>query len=59
VIGRLRGTPAGRSADGLLLDVNGVGYLVAATPGVLQRAESGGEVTVDTFLHVRKDTLQL
>ncbi len=59
MIARLRGTPAGRSADGLLLDVNGVGYLVAATPGVLRRAEGGGEVTVETFLHVREDTLQL
>ena len=59
VIARLRGMPAGRSADGLLLDVNGVGYLVAATPGVLRRAEGGGEVTVETFLHVREDALQL
>ena len=59
MIARLRGTPAGRSADGLLLDVNGVGYLVAATPGVMRRAEGGGEITVDTFLHVREDALQL
>ncbi len=59
MIARLRGTPAGRSADGLLLDVNGVGYLVAATPGVMRRAEGGGEITVETFLHVREDTLQL
>ena len=59
MIARLRGTPAGRSADGLLLDVNGVGYLVAATPSVLRRAESGGEVTVETYLHVREDALQL
>jgi Holliday junction DNA helicase RuvA len=59
VIARLRGTPAGRSADGLLLDVNGVGYLVAATPSVLRRAEGGGEVTVETYLHVREDALQL
>lgn len=59
MIARLRGTPAGRSADGLLLDVNGVGYLVAATPGVMRRAEGGGEVIVETFLHVREDTLQL
>jgi Holliday junction DNA helicase RuvA len=59
VIARLRGTPAGRSADGLLLDVNGVGYLVAATPGVMRRAEGGGEITVETFLHVREDALQL
>lgn len=59
MIARLRGTPAGRSADGLLLDVNGVGYLVAATPGVLRRAEGGAEITVETFLHVREDALQL
>ena len=59
MIARLRGTPAGRSADGLLLDVNGVGYLVAATPGVMRRAEGGGEITVETFLHVREDALQL
>src|SRR6187401_3291823 len=59
VIARLRGTPAGRSADGLVLDVNGVGYLIAATPGVLSRAEGGGEISVETFLHVREDALQL
>lgn len=59
MIARLRGTPAGRSADGLLLDVNGVGYLVAATPGVMRRAEGGAEISVETFLHVREDALQL
>ncbi len=42
-----------------MLDVNGVGYLVAATPSVLRRAEGGGEVTVETYLHVREDALQL
>ena len=41
MIARLRGTPAGRSAEGLLLDVNGVGYLVAATPGVLSGPTAG------------------
>lgn len=59
MIARLRGTPAGRSADGLVLDVGGVGYLVAATPAVLRQAESGGEVVVETYLHVREDTMQL
>ena len=59
MIARLRGTPAGRSPDGLVLDVNGVGYLVAATPGVLRRADGGGEVTIETFLHVREVALQL
>ena len=59
MIARLRGRPMGRSADGLVLDVNGVGYLVAATPSVLRRAAPGGEVTVETYLHVREDALQL
>jgi Holliday junction DNA helicase RuvA len=59
MISRLRGAPAGRTADGLVLDVGGVGYLIAATPGVLRRAEGAREVTVETYLHVREDTLQL
>jgi Holliday junction DNA helicase RuvA len=59
MISRLRGTPASRTPDGLVLDVGGVGYLVAATPSALRRAEGGGEVTVETYLHVREDALQL
>ena len=59
MIARLRGMPAGRGPDGLLLDVNGVGYLVAATPSVLRRAEDGGEITVETYLHIREDAMQL
>jgi Holliday junction DNA helicase RuvA len=59
MIARLRGIPAGRTPDGLVLDVNGVGYRVAATPSVLRRADGGGEVTVETYLHVREDALQL
>jgi Holliday junction DNA helicase RuvA len=42
-----------------VLDVSGVGYLVAATPAVLRRAEAGTEISVETYLHVREDTLQL
>jgi holliday junction DNA helicase RuvA len=59
MISRLRGTPVGRTPDGLVLDVGGVGYLVAATPSALRRADDGGEVTVETYLHVREDALQL
>ena len=59
MIARLRGRPAGRTTDGLVLDVNGVGYLVAATPSVLRRAGAGADVTVETYLHVREDALQL
>jgi Holliday junction DNA helicase RuvA len=57
VIARLRGKRAGLTAAGLVLDVNGVGYLIQATPSVLRRA--GDELTVETYLHVREDALQL
>jgi Holliday junction DNA helicase RuvA len=57
VIARLRGKRAGLTSAGLVLDVNGVGYLVQATPSVLRR--DGEELTVETYLHVREDALQL
>ena len=59
MISRLRGAPVGRTADGLVVDVGGVGYLVSATPSVLRRADGTTEVTVETYLHVREDALQL
>jgi len=57
VIARLRGKPVARNAEGLVLDVNGVGYLVAATQSAA--AKTGDEITVETYLHVREDALQL
>src|SRR5665811_319870 len=39
-------------------DRNGVGYLVHATPRALAKA-GGAELTVETYLHVREDTLSL
>src|SRR5262249_11137047 len=51
VIARLRGTVAARTAAGVVLDVGGVGYLVAATPRVSARV--GEEATVETYLVVR------
>ena len=59
MIARLRGRPIARRPEGLVLDVNGVGYLVAATPGVLRRAEGADEVVVETYLVVREDALAL
>ena len=59
MISRLRGKPVGRTTDGLVLDVGGVGYLVAATPSALRFADGPGEITVETYLHVREDALQL
>ena len=45
--------------EGLVLDVGGVGYLVAATPSAVRKAAGASEVTVETYLHVREDALQL
>jgi len=57
VIARLRGRVAGRNGQALVVDVNGVGYLVHATPSV-QRL-GGGEITVEVHTVVREDALQL
>ena len=57
MISRLRGTVAARTAAGIVIDVGGVGYLVAATPRVSARV--GEETTVETYLHIRQDVLQL
>jgi len=57
VIARLRGRIAGRSGQGLIVDVNGVGYLVAATPSVLRLGD--GEISIEIHTVVREDTLAL
>jgi Holliday junction DNA helicase RuvA len=59
VIARLRGTAVAHRPEGLVIDVNGVGYLVAATPNVVRLADGGGEVTIEIHTHVREDALQL
>jgi Holliday junction DNA helicase RuvA len=59
VIARLRGRAVAWGADGLVLDVNGVGYRLLATPTAVRKAEGAEEVTVETYLHVREDALQL
>jgi Holliday junction DNA helicase RuvA len=57
VIARLRGRIAGRASGGLILDVNGVGYLVHASPSVQRLGD--GEITVEIHTVVREDALQL
>ena len=59
MIARLRGRPAARTGDSIVLDVNGVGYLVAATARALRKADRAQEVVLETHLHVREDALQL
>jgi Holliday junction DNA helicase RuvA len=59
MIARLRGKAVGNTPEGLVLDVGGVGYLVAATPSAIRKADGADEVTVETYLHVREDAMQL
>jgi len=59
MISRLRGEVVTRSPTGVVLDVGGVGYLVNPTDSARRKAEPGGEVLLETYLHVREDVLQL
>lgn len=60
MIGRLRGTVVGRDPDAVVLDVGGVGYVVAVTPRTRAALPSVGEEAVlHTHLHVREDQLAL
>ena len=57
MIARLRGRIAGRAGQGLVVDVNGVGYLVHASPSVHRLGD--GEITIEVHTIVREDALQL
>jgi holliday junction DNA helicase RuvA len=59
MIARLRGKAVASTPEGLVLDVGGVGYLVAATPSAVRKADGAEEVVVETYLHVREDAMQL
>ncbi len=59
MIARLRGRLAGEAGDGLVLDVNGVGYLVLATARARRLARDADEVALEIHTHVREDALQL
>jgi Holliday junction DNA helicase RuvA len=59
MIARLRGRPVVWDADGLVVDVGGVGYRVLATPAAVRKADGADEVSLETHLHVREDALQL
>jgi holliday junction DNA helicase RuvA len=59
MIARLRGRAVANTPEGLVVDVGGVGYLVAATPSAVGKTAKGGDVSLHTYLHVREDALQL
>src|SRR5262245_19283195 len=57
MIARLRGRVVARTTGGIVVDVNGVRYLVNATPAVYRLGD--GEIAIETYTHVREDALQL
>jgi holliday junction DNA helicase RuvA len=59
VIAFVRGPVAAVFVDSAVVDVGGVGMLVACTPGALADLEVGAEVTLATSLVVREDSLTL
>jgi Holliday junction DNA helicase RuvA len=59
MIGRLRGLVVARSNE-VVLDVQGVGYVVSVTPRTLSSLPGlGEEAVLHTHLHVREDNLAL
>lgn len=58
MIGSIRGEIIEKGDDYLLIDVNGVGYLVHAPTSLLDRLD-GGFVTLYTHLHVRETEMTL
>jgi Holliday junction DNA helicase RuvA len=60
MIGRLKGTIESRDAEGLILDVKGVGYVVQCSTRTLQALPRVGETAVLTIeTHVREDAIRL
>jgi Holliday junction DNA helicase RuvA len=59
MISRIRGKPVSWDAEGLVVDVGGVGYRLHATPSAVRLADGAEEVVLQTYLHVRDDALQL
>jgi len=60
MIGRLRGTIVDKGIETVVLDVGGVGYVIAITPRTLAALPGvGEEAVVHTHLHVREDQLSL
>ncbi len=60
MIGRLRGTLASKSVDGVVIDVGGVGYDVLVPLTVLDRLPpEGGDCALMIHTHVREDQITL
>ncbi len=58
-IARLRGVVAERGPGWLIVDVNGVGYLVHGPAGTIAAVKVGAEIALHTHLSVREDGMTL
>jgi Holliday junction DNA helicase RuvA len=60
MIGRIRGTLVERFADGVVIDVAGVGYEIQMSGrDLMAMPQIGEDVVVHTHLHVREDLMML
>jgi holliday junction DNA helicase RuvA len=59
VIAHVTGRVVTREPERLVLDVGGIGLELASTRSAERLASPGAMVTVETYLHVREDALQL
>lgn len=55
----LRGTVARKTAEGLELDVNGVGYELSVPESTLRRLVIDQTATLLTYCHIREDAFQI
>ncbi len=59
MIGMLRGRVWEIQAENIVLDVQGVGYLLAVPLGLLSKVRTGQDLFLYTHMHVREDELSL
>lgn len=58
MIGYIKGRLIGKEESTILLENNGIGYVVVTVPAVMER-EIGSELELYTYLQVREDALNL
>lgn len=59
MIRRLKGTVLEAQDKGIVIEIGGVGLLVAMPPRILKHIKTGEVVDLHTYLHVKEDALDL
>lgn len=60
MIGYIKGSVEGIEENSILLENNGIGYFIYTSGKVIEQLmQSGGEVKIYTYMHVREDELSL